>query len=275
MLPWCATAARVTVTIAVVLTASTLPAAALEIPIPFAPPIPSVFLVEEAHSVRSHIGETKAGASRARLEFLERDGTAFRILWTVLEAEGERLPGLDVADLLVGMPLSLTLDAGGAPRGVADLGSLRAHLLEDVDGDYERELPLFLRNAEAPPSLAAMVLTPPLAVTSSCQNTNLDPGVPSQSEQSRSIEGDFLSHRRVTKELRSVDADTAHVVATTLSEVRGPAGAASSSVPSTLTRLECVLDRPSGVVRSATYSVGISGEAEEWSIHMRISVTAQ
>jgi hypothetical protein len=199
-------------------------AAAQPIAIPFAPPVPLVYDIEETRTRTSSEPNRASGTAqiRATLEFGGAASSSVRAIWTTesVEAGGERIdrnsPG--AASMLVGVPIGLRLDASGAPEAIEDWAGLRVRVLQAIEANTpeSQRTDEWRRGHEAAANMfasmddmvAARTFLPEVTILSLCQDTGLVPGEVLRSETlTPSPLGGAPIRTFASYELQSVDRD--------------------------------------------------------------------
>lgn len=266
--------------------------------IPFAPDALATFAVEEVRTRTStdQRGPNGIGRVSATLEIVG-GAPPYQAIWTThrVEAGGQVIDGSQpgAANLLIGMPVSITLDESGAPQAIADWEGLRQrvfHALRDITPENERTAE-WQRAIEATermfasmnPNTAAQTMFPDISIMSLCQHTGLTIGQPLRSEtMTPNVLGGPPIRTSVSYELQQVDRsaglakilftsslDPASAMASMRETVervtretgRDPAAVAAEFEGVTLNhdaRAECSVDLQTGVTRSVTHRVTVS-----------------
>jgi hypothetical protein len=238
--------------------------------IPFAPAIPSTFLIDESRTLNTN-GVTSTARARYSLE-LRAPSPSYNAVLTLMSVEvsgAEKLEE-DAARMalpqesIVGFPINLLLGPSGAPVELLNFEAVQQRLYPG-----ETNYPTFARYA---PHLMPVVAEP-LGVMAPCQNTALSVGQPVRREQEAPIDdGEYRSFVRTEKELRSVDQALGRAQIT-FTRVQGMRSGLESEPLHTLTiHAECTVDLQTGVVLSAMGET--SGEAG-FLLRSEISVARQ
>jgi hypothetical protein len=255
---------RVVITAVASLWACTASAQEL-VQIPFAPPLPSTFIMEVTSSQRIEPGDgatqTEQGAARFTLEVRGRSGS-YDAVWTLTSAEGGITAFSGETALLLGLPIQLSLGPAGEPNGVRDWNRLRERLLARRRNDSSSYYSILLSEG-MPLERVSTLLAPSLDALAACHNTSLRVGVPERVERARPPSRGYASLFRATRELRAVDpqAGVARISYTRRDEVREvePSVGEDPLLHAMTLRVECEVDLQSGVARSATVEYVSSG----------------
>jgi hypothetical protein len=243
-------------------------------PIPFAPVIPSVFTVEARTETLGDGGAQMSLEQAGYTLEIRAHADVFEATWNVnyVTTQGETYRFNPI--LMLGLPISLTLDSSGEPTGVADWESVQRELSERLARDTSSDF--FSSAPPSHPRLAAAALAPSLATIAVCQNTNLRVGEPQRSERNYPPSHGFVMTARTFRELLSIDreAGAARIAFERHDETREEGQSAPLNVMTM--RAECTVDLQSGVVREATLEATASGSlATTFTQRMHVTVTPQ
>lgn len=219
-------------------------------PLPFAPPIPATFIIDESRTLEVE-GVSVTAQARYSLELLSFDDS-YSAVFTLLrlETRGIDKPG-DVTGMalpsqsLVGFPINLTLTRSGNVE-IRNAEAVRQRLNGSAS-----EYPTYMRD----PRLLASAVAAPLGIVEPCQDTSLAIGRPEHHERENAIDDtpfrSFFSH---DLELRSVNYETGRAELTFLRTqgMREASGEAATLLHQLTIRIECTVDVPTGVVLHAT-----------------------
>src|SRR5262245_5308909 len=225
-------------------------------PIPFAPAIGSAFTFEARTEIVSDDGQTSVEQAGYTLQ-IRAHADAYEATWILNHATTQGETRRFNPTLILGLPISLTLNAAGEPTDVANWESAQKELSERLARDTSHDP--FSGGLSSHPRLAAIELAMPLATTTVCQNTNLRVGEPHRTERNYPPSHGFVMMARTSRELTSIDreAGTARIAFERHDETREEGQ--SAPLNAMTMRAECTVDLQSGVVREADLEVTASG----------------
>lgn len=237
--------------------------------IPFAPTLPAAFNIE-MHTVAQPEGLPVVEQRVSYGVALRGAAPSYEAVLTVVSADGEDPFGFDPAEELIGFPgeLAVVLGPAGEPARVANWDVVRRKL-------QDRNISLeFIAQREP---RRAVTLAPPLAMLAMCHNFNLPVGVPETTETASSPSEGVTMTFRTSREIQSInrEAGVAQVAHLSRIEAREDGAAADAEpVQVIVTRAECVVDLQSGMARTGTVALTISGRLGGGSTtRMEIAVT--
>lgn len=165
---------------------------AQEVEVPYAPGVGTQWTLEEVLTrTRTDENGTHAtrGIIRGVLVIDRATATGFDATWTTesVEAGGVVLNAANGGEMLIGVPLGLSLDRDGVPSAVRDYPSVLRRLIDAVARTQQNPDPQVLAGIERmyadwTPELAAALLFKNLAAASTCQGIAAAPGVPVDAE---------------------------------------------------------------------------------------------
>jgi hypothetical protein len=240
------------------------------VPIPFAPAIPSTFLIDESRTVNAN-GVISTARARYSLDLRAQSPSYDAVLTLVsVEVSGAEKLEEDASRMalpqesLIGFPINLSLGPSGEPIALLNFEAVQQRLYPG-----ETDYPTFARYA---PHLMP-VIAEPLGVMSPCQNTALSIGQPVRRERETTIDdGEYRSFVRTEKELRSVDtvSGRAQLAFTRVQGLRN--GSDAAPLHELTIQIECTVDLHTGVVLSA---MGQTTNPEGFLLRSEMSVTRQ
>jgi hypothetical protein len=269
--------------------------------IPFAPPTPSMFTIDEVRTrtfTESGRTQTRSGRVRSNLELRSREG-GYDAVWTTISAEPQAIVidngGADPT-LLQGRPIALSLDESGAPTGMVDWRGVRRGMFQ-IMLDGERD-PFWRRAytatermmSEWSPEIAAPTLMETLSIMSMCHNTELELGKPLTLDAPLpSPLGGPPVLTRLTWALQAVDrsAGTARILHSRAPDIASANASAAGTVErlevlpeeaddrlnSLGSRVECLVDLQSGMARTVRFNVRFTLGADTERRRREITVT--
>lgn len=262
--------------------------------IPYQPAVNSQWRISEVRTRLSR-GDgsetTRSGSTVGTLTISSAASDTFDVRWVVDSVEAGGVRVTDQPELLIGLPMQITLDEAGTPGVIQDWDGLRRRVFEIVeqttpanarDEQWRRGMSTFEgMMAQWSPSHAAQIMAPTLAVVSLCQGRGLRVGevVSSRVQMPNPLGGPPIDGTQSIT-LQSVTADTATLV---YSRSLDPASATASLGQSILTlaqqsgqpiaeleaefaghsfthdaRATCTVDLNTGVTRSVVHEVNVT-----------------
>ena len=252
--------------------------------IPFAPSLPSTFVIDETRTVHVIIGDVDTvRVAHARYTFeLRARGDSYRAVLSLVSVEElTDQPGEDgsapigialPSRALIGLPVELTLRSSGEPGELLNAEAVQQRFRAERENSGSFESPVY----ERVPALLVGIVAAPLAAVSPCQNTSLTLNDPVTRESETPIETTTLVRVvRTEKVLRSVNQESG-LARVEFNRVQG--ARERDSDPNAILQHQlsihatCDVDLESGVTRSAIVEMT---SPDAFTLRSELTVTPQ